>query len=160
MMPVAVKDDVSKALGRIPSGCFVVTASDAGNSTGVLASWVQQAGFDPPAVTVAIRHGRPIRDLIDRSGRFVVNTLGEDCTHILKRFAAGVDPDEPVFQGLRSRTEPAGVVLEDAISSLSCRVIGELDAGDHTVYVGTVIDGDVRRSNPPCVRIRTNGFNY
>ena len=159
-MDTAVKGDVSRALGQIPSGCFVLTASDAGKSTGILASWVQQAGFDPPAVTVAIKRGRGIRSLIDRSGYFVVNTIGEEPGEMFKRFAASLDADESAFEGLRTRTDPAGIVLDDCISHLCCKVAGKIDAGDHTVYVGAVVGGDVHRAEQPCVRIRTNGFNY
>ncbi len=160
MMDTAVKDQVSRALGQIPSGCFVLTAADAGQSTGILASWVQQAAFDPPSVTVAIKQGRAIRTLIDRSGYFVLNTLDENCNGLLKRFGSSCDLDKPAFEGLRTRTVPAGVVIEDSLAHLCCKVIGQADAGDHTVYVGAVVDGGVHRAGRPNVRIRNNGMNY
>jgi 3-hydroxy-9,10-secoandrosta-1,3,5(10)-triene-9,17-dione monooxygenase reductase component len=159
-MDAAVKSKISKSLGMIPSGCFVLTASDAGHSSGILASWVQQAGFDPPAVSVVIKHGRSIQSLVERSGHFVLNTIGEGGPDLLKHFAKGFETDEPAFEGLRTRTSPAGVILEDAVACLCCKVTGKVDAGDHTVYVATVIDGAVHRDGQPSVRIRTNGFNY
>ncbi len=40
---------IAQVLGRIPSGIFVLTVGDdTGRETGMLASWVQQASFDPP----------------------------------------------------------------------------------------------------------------
>ena len=58
-MPEATNDPTTQAigavLGRVPSGVFILTASDGqGKETGMLASWVQQAGFDPPCDTVAV----------------------------------------------------------------------------------------------------------
>ncbi|MBC8108463.1 MAG: hypothetical protein H7Z14_17895, partial [Anaerolineae bacterium] len=41
---------IGKALGRIPSGVFVLTAAHAGERMAMLASWVQQAAFEPPAI--------------------------------------------------------------------------------------------------------------
>jgi len=159
-MNAALKEQIAQPLGLIPSGCFVLTASDVGHSLGILASWVQQAGFDPPAVSVAIKHNRPIRSLIDRSGHFVLNLIGQDPTEMFKHFSKGFDTDQPAFEGLKTRNEPAGVVLEDCITHLNCRVTGKVDAGDHTVYVATVIGGGLHGDGQPSVRVRTNGFNY
>ena len=56
-------DDLAKVLGRIPSGVFVLTCGDgAGNMTGMLASWVQQAAFEPPMISVGVKNGRYIND--------------------------------------------------------------------------------------------------
>lgn len=159
-MDTAAKAKISKSLGMIPSGCFVLTASDAGCSSGILASWIQQAGFDPPAVSVAIKHGRSIQPLIESSGHFVLNTIGETGPDLFKHFAKGFETEESAFEGLKTRTSPAGVIIEDAVAYLCCKVTGKVDAGDHVVYVATVIDGAVHRDDRPSVRIRTNGFNY
>jgi hypothetical protein len=51
-------DDWARALGRIPSGLFILTARFEDQSTGMLASWVQQVSFDPPLVSVAVKKGR------------------------------------------------------------------------------------------------------
>ena len=48
------------ALGRIPSGLFVLTARNGERETGMLASWVQQCSFTPPCVSVALRKGREL----------------------------------------------------------------------------------------------------
>ena len=61
--------DVAVALGRVPSGLFVVTArNSAGEETAFLASWVMQAGFDPPALSVAVGEDRA--DSLAEAGRF------------------------------------------------------------------------------------------
>jgi hypothetical protein len=51
----AHKREIGEALGRIPSGVFIATAEEGSEKVGMLASWVQQAGFDPP--TRSIRTG-------------------------------------------------------------------------------------------------------
>src|SRR5687768_13076480 len=64
---------LGQALGRVPSGLYILTARHDGKATGMLASWVQQAGFDPPMVTVAVNRDRYVGDWITRSGRFALN---------------------------------------------------------------------------------------
>src|SRR5918999_987649 len=49
-----LKQTVGKALGRVPSGVFILTAAHNGESAAMMASWVQQAAFDPPAVSIAM----------------------------------------------------------------------------------------------------------
>ena len=43
------KKQVGKALGRVASGLYVVTAKYENKEDAVLASWVNQCSFDPPA---------------------------------------------------------------------------------------------------------------
>ena len=67
---------IGAVLGRTPSGVFILTASDGGGrETGMLASWVQQASFDPPAVTVAINSKRYLNDWLDTCPRMVLNLV-------------------------------------------------------------------------------------
>ena len=59
----ALKDKLAPLLGRIPSGVFILVAgNDTGQQTGMLASWVQQASFEPPQVTVAVNKSRYLND--------------------------------------------------------------------------------------------------
>ena len=62
---VANKENIGAAIGRIPSGVFVITAKNSsGEKIGMLGSWVAQAGFEPPCVSVAVAPG-PDVELIE-----------------------------------------------------------------------------------------------
>ena len=50
--------DLFAALGRVPSGLFILTARHGHRETGMLASWVQQCSFDPPQLSLCLRRGR------------------------------------------------------------------------------------------------------
>ena len=79
-------NDRANAVAKIPSGVAVLTAADAGTSTGMLASWMQQAAFEPLMVTVCVKAGRPIETLVAASRSFVLNVLGENPTDMFKHF--------------------------------------------------------------------------
>lgn len=159
-MEEQTRNQVGRALGKIPSGGSVLTARHGERCTGMLISWVQQASFEPPAITVAVRHGRPIEELIQASGHFVLNLIGEERGPMFKHFSRGFGPDEPAFHGLAIREIPQGIVLEECLAHLACRVIGSIDAGDHRVYVGEVVDGGLQVDGKPYVHLRSNGFRY
>jgi flavin reductase (DIM6/NTAB) family NADH-FMN oxidoreductase RutF len=154
------KRDLGRALGQIPSGCYVLTACDGERCTGLLTSWVQQAGFDPPAVTVAIKKGRPVEALIEASGSFVLNAVGEPRTAMFKHYGRGFDADEPAFEGLTTTRIDQGVCIDECIGHLACRVMSRADGGDHHIYVAEVLEGQMTPAARPYVHLRANGFGY
>lgn len=154
-------DRIAGALGRIPSGAAVITAKAGARRTGLLASWIQQAGFHPPMISVAIKKGRPIEQIIDSSGTFVVNLLGEDHKdEAFKRFATGFGPTDDAFAGVKATDVPGGVAVEHQIAWLSAAVYGKHDAGDHWLYVGKVTAADIGEIKRPYVHLRRNGLSY
>ena len=74
-------------LGRLPSGIYILTVGEGNDSTGMLASWVQQAAFEPPMVSVALKRGRHISERIEAGEPFVLNVVGEGHKSLLKHFA-------------------------------------------------------------------------
>ena len=93
-------------LGRVPSGIFILTAGTGDRATGMLASWVMQAGFDPPTVTVAVKLGRYVCAWIGDGEPFVLNVVGDKQAHFLKHFGRGFELGQPAFEGLQ--VQPCG----------------------------------------------------
>src|SRR5687768_1591857 len=79
-MPISeeLKRTLGKPLGKIPSGVYILTAAHEGKNHAMLVSWVQQAAFDPPALSVAMAKDRPIYPLVRDSSRFALSILGEN----------------------------------------------------------------------------------
>lgn len=157
-----LKHTVGKALGRIPSGVFVVTARDGDRRMGMLGSFVQQAAFDPPTVVVAVGKDRPIRELIVRTGRLVTNVLGEGDTELMRRFVRARPPEEDVFDGADVFDAPSGLpVLAGALAWMDCEVVQTLDFGsDHELIVARVTAGEQLREGRSFTHLRGNGFHY
>src|SRR5215472_10277176 len=93
------------ALGRVPSGLFILTVRREGRATGMLASWVQQAGFEPPMLTVAVQRDRYVGDWIAVSGRFVLNQVRAGQKTLLRHFARSIPPEADAFEGLALRDD-------------------------------------------------------
>lgn len=154
------KKQIARALGQVPSGCFVLTASHGPKATGILASWVQQASFAPPMVTAAVKQGRPIQELIEASGHFVLNHISENPLAMFRHFGRGFRLDEPAFDGLSTQTDPAGVIIGDCLGHLGCRVVKSFDAGDHRIYLGEIVSASYKGDARPYVHLRSNGLQY
>ena len=152
------KKQVGKALGRIASGLFVVTAKCEDKEDAVLASWVNQCSFDPPAVTIALGVMRAARLLVEGSGAFIVNVLPKDDMTLLKHFSR---PPEDIFKGVKTRKGLEGIrILSDAVSYLECEVVQAIQSGDHVLYVGEIVGGKTLKGGDPYTHVRDNGFSY
>jgi len=159
-VPTAV-EGIATALGRIPSGLFVISWRDDGVDRTMLASWVMQAGFSPPAVSMAVAPTRELVAAIDRGIPFVVNILGESQRGLLSKFGKPVNPGEDPFAGLDTLRTPGGTaVLAAAAGWIECRGTGRAVAGDHLVVVAEVVGGDSGSAGQPLVHVRKNGLRY
>jgi flavin reductase (DIM6/NTAB) family NADH-FMN oxidoreductase RutF len=159
--PTDGTDSLAAALGRIPSGLFVLTLRRGEHETGMLASWVQQCSFDPPQVTVAVKKGRDLLDRLADGASFVLNVLPEGAKSLIGHFGKGFGPGEPAFEGLKlAREREAGPVLAAAHAYLACRVAGRVDAGDHVLVIARVRGGAVLNEGKPTVHVRKNGLRY
>ncbi|MBA4186851.1 MAG: flavin reductase family protein [Planctomycetaceae bacterium] len=160
-MGAAGVDSFAEALGRIPSGLFVVTARQGDRETGMLASWVQQCSFDPPQVSVAVRSGRYILDWLSDGASFVVNVIPEGGKALIAHFGKGFEPGEPAFEGLDVRREgETPPVLLASHAYVECRVVNRIDVGDHVLVIGRVVAGALQHHGGPIVHVRKNGLRY
>jgi flavin reductase (DIM6/NTAB) family NADH-FMN oxidoreductase RutF len=154
-------------IGRFATGVTVVTTffrepydgaagiADAGDRGEEFHPWGTTVNaftglsLDPPLVLVCIGQGRKIHPVIARAGHFAVNILGEDGQDLSDCFA-GAPSSFPrsAFCNAPYRVGVTGVpLLEAAIAHLECTLERSIDAGDHTIYVGRVVDVGAREDD-------------
>lgn len=149
------------ALGQIPSGLFILTVRRAEMETGMLASWVMQAGFEPPMLSVAVKQGRYVSEWLSAGSPFVINIVGEEHKSLISRFGKGFEPGEPALEGLNiKRTSDQTPILADALGWLECRPMKNVDSGDHRIFLAEISAGELAGQGKPFVHIRKNGLRY
>jgi len=149
--------DFAAALGRIPSGIFVLTCRDAA----LLASWVQQCSFDPPMLSVAVRQGREVAAWLAEGSPFAIHVLAEGQKELLSHFGKGLTLAQlPRAEERLTRVEGRAPVLPEALAYLHCEPVGKTDAGDHQLIVGRIVGGHLRADEKPMIHVRKSGLNY
>ena len=152
---------LARGLGRIVSGLYILTTGRGDEATGMLASFVQQAGFDPPAITVAMQKGRAALDLVRATKAFNISVLHDDSIGLMRHFARGFEPGQLAFEGVTTQVADNGVpYLAEAHAHIACEWIGEADWSDHVVICGQVIGGDRIDDLAPLTHVRKNGLSY
>jgi flavin reductase (DIM6/NTAB) family NADH-FMN oxidoreductase RutF len=149
-----------KALRLLSSGlCVATSLDDAGPAAGTI-TWLSQASFTPPLVMAAIRTESALHRAISASRIFAVHIVGKSQKEMATAFFRGAQPSGGKLNGYEFETGQTGAPLLLAPPAwLECRVVNEVRGGDHTIFVGEVLDAGVR-SEEEGLSLREAGFAY
>jgi flavorubredoxin/flavin reductase (DIM6/NTAB) family NADH-FMN oxidoreductase RutF len=159
----AKTDRVEQAVGRLVGSLTIVTTQQGELSGAMLASWVSQATFNPPGLTIAVAKERAIESLMHKDGKFVLNIL-EQGKHIpmMKQFLKPFAPGENRFAGIDTETATNGCpILSDSLAYLECNVQNRMECGDHWLIYATIDSGKVFNPNGvTAIHHRKSGTHY
>ncbi len=151
------------ALRMIPYGMFVLTTrAKTGPEVGAATvNWVTQASFTPPLVAVGVKADSSSHRHIKDSGVFAINVIGQDQKDLAFNFFKTHAPEGNTIggQSLETGKHTGCPLLLSSPSWWECRVVGEVAKGDHTLFVGEVVDAGVRRTDRT-ILMRDHNLNY
>lgn len=139
--------ELRQTFGCFATGVTVVTTRDvAGNPRGMTANSFASVSLEPPLVMVCVSTSAPIWKALAQAGGFAVNVLADDQRNLSQRFATPL-PDK--FADLAWRAGPTGApILDGVVAHLDCRTYRHVEAGDHVILLGEVVDFARRRAAP------------
>jgi len=159
--PPSPPSPLAQALGRIPTGLYVVTTRHERRPLGFVGSFLMQVGFQPPTLCLAIASGREHLAALRADGHFTVSILDGASQGLMGAFFKKSEPGKSAFDGLELVTTPGGLAaLAGSLAWLECKLTGEHATGDHVVVFGTVEHGAQLRTGEPSVHLRKNGLSY
>lgn len=147
-------------LGRIPYGLYIVGSLDQGRIATIVANWVLQVSFHPQLVAVSVEEDSHMRSHIDSSGVFSVNILPAGEKDLAQVF---LKPDEPAANRIHGREYRRALhgspFLLDALACFECKVVRRVEAGDHILFIGEVVDAATHREGE-ALTLRETGWTY
>lgn len=150
-----VMDDLKKAwnsLHKVVNGVSIITSFRGDKVNGLAAAWVSQVSQKPPMVMVSVAPPRYTHDMIVESGCFAVNILGESQVELGRHFGLKSGKQIDKFEGIEFERKSTGApIMKDAIAYMDCKVDSSHTAGDHTIFVGEIIDAEIRSEEPPLI---------
>ena len=156
-----------QALGRIVGSLCVLTASKGEGENNIksamLASWVSQASFSPPGLSISVAKDRAVESLLQIGDVFALNILSSNnLKEPMKRFAKPFSPGEDRFSGLETEETPNGqIIIPDSLAWLDASVKERMECGDHWVIYAEVNYGNVlNKDDLTAVHHRKSGSNY
>jgi len=156
-------DRTAQAVGRLVGSMCIVTTKKDEVSGAMLASWVSQATFNPPGLTIAVAKERAIESLLFTGNSFVLNVLPQGkhiglMKHFLKPFAPGEDR----FEGVDIEEATNGCpILSDSLAYVECQVSNRMECGDHWLLYAVAEQGKVLNTEGvTAVHHRKSGTHY
>ncbi len=160
MLDAAAAAAKKTLLRKIPHGLFICGVAEGDQVNGFTASWVTQGSFEPPLVVMAVRSDSSSNAMIRRTGRFSLNVLASDQKDLAAVF---FKPQEAIggrFDAAPFQLGALGLpILEAALGAVECEVVGQVDHGDHSVFVGEVKNAVLHRDGD-ALDLASTGWQY
>lgn len=146
-MPDVDSAEFRQLCGYFATGVVVITAVNAdGTPAGMTANSFASVSLHPPLVSVNVDHANDMHAVLQRAGAFAINVLGSGQEAHSRRFAGN---QAGRFDGIGYRTDDRGLILLDGVlATIVCESHSSFVAGDHTIFVGRVVDGSVGAGRP------------
>ena len=128
-----------EAWRKFATGVSIVTTRQPdGGTYATTANSVASVSLDPLLVLVSFGKGGTTHANLTRERRFGINILRDDQASVAEHYATS-PPEERRQLPEAHRQLPSGTtLLDDALACMDCRVVGDVGAGDHTVFLAEV----------------------
>ena len=140
-MTAVSAESFRKALSHFATGVTVITVDHGdGQVHGMTANAFASVSLDPLLVLVCISRSARTHGFVHLQKRFGINVLGEQQEEWARYFAqVEQDPQTGRSLGIKfSRTLQGTPMLQGSLAHLDCKLVEAHEAGDHTIFLGSV----------------------
>jgi flavin reductase (DIM6/NTAB) family NADH-FMN oxidoreductase RutF len=139
-----------EVMAKFATGVTVLTAGGEG-AHGMTANAFSSVSLDPPLVLCCVSRAARMHEAILSAGTFAVSILADGQRDLAKYFAdwrrpRGMAQFDAVdwFEGPSTGTP----LLSDCLAWLECELTQAYDGGDHTIFLGSVLNSSRRVGSP------------
>lgn len=142
-------------IGHLATGVTVITSAAGEELQGMTANAVTSVSLDPVMMLVCVDKGTHTHRMLETGGVFTVNILGEHQEDVSRLFAKRAEPEVGTLRGQAFRRgETGSPILEDCLAFIECRVAEVLTGGDHSIFLGEVVNEGVVNDVKPLLFFR------
>ncbi len=141
-----------KVFHKINYGMYIVSSTNGDKYNGQIANTVFQITAKPPKIGASINKENLTHEYIKKSGVFSVSILSTEAPFkFIGLFGFRSGRDVAKFAEVEYLIGETGApIVEDySIGYLEAKVVGELDAGTHTLFLGEVVDAKMLSDGTP-----------
>lgn len=137
------------ALKLWASGVTVVTTQTSENEPrGMTATAFSSVSVDPPQILVCLNQSTDTGAALLETRSFAVNILTSAQEHVSNQFAGSASQEQRFANVAWQSGDGGAPVLTDALGTLECRVVQQIQAGSHWVIIGEVENVVCREGEP------------
>lgn len=155
-----MSDALTRALRAIPYGLYAIGVRSGEERNAFTANWLTQVSSDPTMLALAVENEGRSLPLIRAGSVFSVSIYHEDQRREAALLARPAVRVPRKLEEMEYRDGDTGApLLPSTLGALECRVVGEVPAGDHTLFLGEVVAAHAFREGEP-LTLKGAGFRY
>ncbi len=143
----------------------LLSVSDGSHENIATMSWVSAVSSDPPLMMVAVSPKRYSHDLMIQAGEFAIlvlsNLQNELATLAGTKSGSKIQKwDLPQFKALRKDAKRIKApIIRDCRAVMECQLIDRHTAGDHTLFIGKIVETEIDPDVQPLILFNRKYFN-
>ena len=153
-----------RVLWKMPSGLYVLGSRAGEERNFMTLNWASQVAFEPKLVAVSIEQTAVTHRLVKDGGAFTLNLVDREDRAIVRKFVKPVETDlvAGTLNGFAFREGSTGApILSQAVAWIECEVRQDVACGQHTLFVGEVVDsGFLKGEETDVLRMEDTRMNY
>lgn len=139
---------ITEVLDLLTHGVYIIGVKYGTKVNGMTAAWVSQVSIKPPIISVAVNKSHYTAELISKAKSFSVNILSPEQMDLAQKCGSVSGRDQDKLQGEEISYQVTGSpLLNNCAAYLDCKLDQQIEAGDHILFIGTVIKADSKRQS-------------
>lgn len=153
-----------RVLWTMPSGLYIVGGRAGERRNGMTLNWATQLSSDPKLVGICIEKPAFTHELILEGRVFSLCIIDREDRAIVRKFTKPVEVDAAArtLNGFAYHDGRTGApILDQAVAYIDCEVRQDVDCGDHTLFIGEIVDAGFQKpEGTPVLRMEDTRMNY
>lgn len=153
-----------RVLWTMPTGLYVVGSRAGERRNAMTLNWAGQVSSDPKLLAISVEKGAHTHELIAEGRVFSLCVIDREDRAVVRKFTKPVEVDEAAstMNGFAFHAGPTGApILDMAVSWVDCRLHQQVDLGDHTLFIGKIVDAGFQKpEETPVLRMEDTRMNY
>ncbi|MEE2859077.1 MAG: flavin reductase family protein [Candidatus Neomarinimicrobiota bacterium] len=151
--------DRKEVLGMMTYGVYVLTTKVKDKYSAATVTWVSQASFDPPMISVCLKRNSGAYSLVKEKKEFILHMLSEEQKDVASNFFTSTELEDDKLNGETFKLIDGLPVLNVAPSYVHCSVLEILEIGDHPLFLCEVDSVNLKNIVKP-LELRRTGWKY
>jgi 3-hydroxy-9,10-secoandrosta-1,3,5(10)-triene-9,17-dione monooxygenase reductase component len=140
-------EDFRAAIGTLPTGVTVVTATGSEGPAGATANAVASLSLEPMLMLACLDRGSRTLLAVQAANRFGVNVLSAQQEDVARAFSTKV-PVADKWEGIEWEQRDGVPAIAGSLVWVACELHDVIAGGDHVIVTGAVQDLDARDGEP------------
>ncbi len=138
-MPTPDPTSFRAAMGLLPTGVTVVTATGADGPAGATANAVSSLSIEPMLMLACLDRGSRTLLAVQAANRFAISVLHAGQEEVARAFATKA-PVADKWEGVAWHDREGLPAIDDALVWVACELRDVIAGGDHVIVTGEVTD--------------------